>query len=235
MCISHGSDVIILFPFCGAACDNSQSRDNICRSSAGDRTLRPVFRARCVRRRVRGGRRRSTVPPRHRARPPGAHQPVASRRLRLRSEYRGRRRHPDPDAGSVSPQGHGAAGHRSAATGRYGAGMVFLPRDVRQRDQVRAGMRPHHPSKKGRNRSAGARSRSTTPASARRRVRARPVIEQVFIGDGSAAGSALARDPMALRAEALRHPQAHGARRRCAAARRSSTSVLHPAACRRAR
>ena len=79
-------------------------------------------------------------------------------------------------------------------TGRYGAGMVFLPRDVRQRDQVRRecdriireegqeplGWRPVPIDD------------SRLGASA---VRARPVIEQVFIGDGSPAGSA-SSDPM---------------------------------------
>ena len=79
-------------------------------------------------------------------------------------------------------------------TGRYGAGMVFLPRDIRQRDRVRRecdriireegqeplGWRPVPVDD------------SRLGASA---VRARPVIEQVFIGDGSAAGSA-SSDPM---------------------------------------
>jgi glutamate synthase (NADPH/NADH) large chain len=80
-------------------------------------------------------------------------------------------------------------------TGRYGAGVVFLPRDPRQRDQVRRlfdriireegqeplGWRPVPVDD------------SRLGASA---VKARPVIEQVFIGDGSAAGAALSADPM---------------------------------------
>jgi glutamate synthase (NADPH/NADH) large chain len=80
-------------------------------------------------------------------------------------------------------------------TGRYGAGVVFLPRDPRQRDQVRRlfdriireegqeplGWRPVPVDD------------SRLGASA---VKARPVIEQVFVGDGSAAGAALSADPM---------------------------------------
>ncbi|HEY7055292.1 MAG TPA: glutamate synthase central domain-containing protein, partial [Vicinamibacterales bacterium] len=80
-------------------------------------------------------------------------------------------------------------------TGRYGAGMVFLPRDIRERDQVRRaidriireegqeplGWRPVPVDD------------SRLGASA---VRARPVIEQVFIGGGSPAGSAASVDPM---------------------------------------
>src|SRR6476660_1837198 len=80
-------------------------------------------------------------------------------------------------------------------TGRYGAGLVFLPRDPRQRDQVRRlfdriireegqeplGWRPVPIDD------------SRLGASA---VKARPVMEQVFIGDGSAAGAAVSADPM---------------------------------------
>jgi glutamate synthase (ferredoxin) len=80
-------------------------------------------------------------------------------------------------------------------TGRYGAGLVFLPRDPRQRDQVRRlfdriireegqeplGWRPVPVDD------------SSLGASA---IKARPVIEQVFIGDGSIAAVAGTADPM---------------------------------------
>jgi glutamate synthase (NADPH) large chain len=80
-------------------------------------------------------------------------------------------------------------------TGRYGAGMVFLPRDVRQRDQIRRefdrivreeGQEP-----------LGWRSVPTDESRlGATAVKARPVIEQVFIGDGCTAGSSIPTDPM---------------------------------------
>ena len=63
----------------------------------------------------------------------GPHQPGAPRRVRLRSQHRRRRRHPDPDAGRVPPQGSARSASRCRPPGEYGAGLVFLPHDRARR------------------------------------------------------------------------------------------------------
>ena len=60
---------------------------------------------------------RGGAPTRSSGTPSGPHQPGAPRRLRLRSQYRRRRRHPDPDAGSILPQGSGPTADAAARRG----------------------------------------------------------------------------------------------------------------------
>ena len=93
-------------------------------------------RARCLRRRLRRphqGQRSHDIVAQGAA---GPHQPRAPRRVRLRGEHRRRRRHPDPDAGRVPA--HGRCRSRCRPPARYGAGLVFLPHDERDRDAIKA-------------------------------------------------------------------------------------------------
>ena len=66
----------------------------------------------------------------------GPDQPRAPRRLRLRGEHRRRRRHPDPDARRVPARP--SCRSRCPTPARYGAGLVFLPHDERDRETVKA-------------------------------------------------------------------------------------------------
>ena len=174
------------------------------------RPLRPASRARRLRCRLRRSRQGS---PLARYRPPraaGADEPRAPRRLRLRSQYRRRRRHPDPDAGPLLPQG----GSRL---------RIPLPAErlVRRRPRV--------PAEGGR--CARGRSRRRSSASCAeegqqvlgwrdvptddsalgpRAVAAEPVFRQLFVG--AVAPAASVADGDCVRAQAVRDPQADRAR-----------------------
>ena len=122
---------------------------------------------------------------RRRAGAAGADQPAAPRRLRLRGQHRRRRRHPDSDAGPFPAQGDGAARHRAAA-GRPVRRRPRLPAARRRRAATaaaadRARRRPRKASAV-----LGWRDVPTDDRALGASARARePVIEQVFIADGS--------------------------------------------------
>ena len=155
-------------------------------------------------------------------------QPGAPRRLRLRDEHRRRRRHPDADAarlpGAASATGSASACRRRATTASAASSCRPTPptaarveelfeQIVREEGQTFLGWRDvpvdHSP--------LGQTARA-----------AEPVIRQVFIGRGAAAGPA--RRP-GLRAQALRHPQPRRERRprsRTSASAGCSTSLACP-------
>ena len=170
---------------------------------------------------------------RHRAQgAAGPDQSGAPRRLRLRGEHRRRRRHPDPDARRVPARR--SCPFTLPAAGAYGAGLVFLPHErTRSRDASRRSSAAS-PRKKGRRCSAGATCRPTTAWSGRARARRSRSSSRCSSVPAAASPAPDARG--ALRAQAVRHPQARRARRRHAEdqrARRAASSTS--SACRRTR
>ncbi len=118
--------------------------------------------------------------------------------------------------------------------GQYGAGLVFLPKDRTEREQLRQlieqTVRAEGHAVLGWRVVPG--DDSSLGASARA---AKPVIEQLFIADGKrAAGRRRRSRAGALRARALRHPQAGRARRRPPGPRRTAAPSTS-SACRRTR
>ena len=188
--------------------------------------VRPRPRARCLRRRLR--RRHQGPPVAHHRRAGAARpgQPAAPGRLRLRGGDGRRRRHPRADAGPVSAQGDRAARHHAAARRRqYGAGFVFLPHAEAAREQIRGlfesivreegqqvlGWR-NVPTDDRTARRVGRRGRAAVRAGLhRRRERVRRGLRRTG----------------ALRAQAVRHPQAGRARGR-SAGRARGARLLHP-------
>ena len=71
----------------------------------------------------------------------GPPQPRAPRRLRLRGEHRRRRRHPVQIPRRVPARR--SVPFALPAPGAYGAGLVFLPHDARDRDADQGAHRPH--------------------------------------------------------------------------------------------
>ena len=155
-----------------------------------------------MRRRIRRGHQRAALPHDRTPSALGPHQPAPSRRVRLRGEHRGRRRHPHPDSGQVPPPRVRAPGHSLPPAKDYGCGFVFLPRDAEQRDIVRALL--HSIVDEEGQRLLGWREVPTDDhligASA---LSVEPHIMQVFIGRGPVGAG-----PRPLRAQALRDPQA---------------------------
>ena len=84
------------------------------RTSSRAGALRPPRRARRLRRRVRRAHQGAALARDRAPGAAGAHQPAASRRVRLRGEHRRRRGHSDPDAGPVPAPRDGAARHHAA-------------------------------------------------------------------------------------------------------------------------
>ena len=163
---------------------------------------------------------------RHRAQgAAGPDQSRAPRRLRLRGQHRRRRRHPDPDARRVPAQGRRRS--RCRLPGAYGAGLVFLPHDERDRDAIKA-LIARIVDEEGQtllgwrdvptdNTLVGASARADAAASSSRCSSAR-----------RHAGRPTAARAPAVRAQAVRHPQARRARRRRAEdqrARRAASST----------
>ena len=118
-------------------------------------------------------------------RPP--HQPRTPRRLRIRSGHRRRRRHPDPDAGSVLPQD--ACSFALPPAGSYGAGLVFLPHDADSASAPARRSSSASSAKRARRCSAGAKCRSTCRRSARARRRLRRSSNRCSSGRDPGAGS----------------------------------------------
>ena len=85
----------------------------------------PRLRARRLRRRLRRPHQRAAIECDRAPGAAGAHQPVASRCVRLRGQHRRRRRHSDSDARSLPAQGSGAPRHHAAAGGRVRRGSDF--------------------------------------------------------------------------------------------------------------
>ena len=189
------------------------------RTSSRAGPLRPPPRARRLRRGVRRARQGAALARDRAAGAAGAHQPAAPRRVRLRGQHRRRRRHSDPDAGPVPAPRDGAARHRAPARAA-----------LRRRVRVPAARR----------RPARPRSRRSSSASSSRKgssvlgwrdvptddaavgpsaVAVEPVFRQLFIGRGPMDGDRRRRR-RAVRAEALRDPQARRACRRRDGARR---------------
>ena len=159
----------------------------------------------------------------------GADQPRASRRLRLRGQHRRRRRHPDSDARQRSSARWCRS--RCPPAGTYGAGLVFLPRDARDRDAIKAADRA---DRRGGRPDASRLARGADRQRADRRQRqGHAAAVRAGVHRRRAAGLSSGQR---VRAQAVRDPQARRARRRrvwgsarCRAG--SSTS----SACRRTR
>ena len=110
ICFCYASDVIIVFHFYLQIRDKrpcTRTQPWLIRFAStppqAEGLHDPREEQRRLRRRVRRRHRRPAVRTRvDRARPRGADQPAAPRRVRLRGEHRRRRRHPDPDRRTVS-------------------------------------------------------------------------------------------------------------------------------------
>ena len=162
-----------------------------------------------------------------RARP--AHQPRTPRRRRLRSRHRRRRRHPRADARSRSCAAravHAAARRRVRRRARVPAHRGRgAPRSCARWSSA-------SPARKARRCSAGARCPPTSRPSAATPPRSRRRSRRCSSAASPAARRSRRR--RALRAQALRHPQAHRARGRTARparprrARRSTSSACRP-------
>ena len=72
--------------------------------------------------------------------------------------------------------------HAARRPGAYGAGLVFLPRDERDREAIKDADRDGSSRRKARRCSAGATCRPTTACSATAPTATQPVFQQVFIG-----------------------------------------------------
>ena len=154
---------------------------------------------------------KGTAVARHRAKgAAGADQSRAPRRLRLRGEHRRRRRHPDPDARRVSsgrssrsrcpPPARTAPAWCSCRTTSATASAIkeLIARIVAEEGQTLLGWRDVPTD----NRLVGDSARAT-----------QPVFQQVFIG-ARVRRSRTAEGRAAVRAQAVRDPQARRARRR---------------------
>ena len=155
----------------------------------------------------------------------GARQPDPSRRLRMRSADRRRRRHPDADSARVSRARGGEARLHAAGAGRVRRRPWFSCRSTGA-----SARRPRRSSsgscaRKGSGCSDGARCRSSTSACGDIARLGLPAMRQVFIGRGEAN-----RGRGGARAQALRHPQAREPMRalRCSLERRRAVLRLQP-------
>ena len=189
--------------------------------------LRPHARARRLRRRVRRRHQRAQVA---RDRPAGAagpEEPAAPRRLRLRGQHRRRRRHPRADAGRVSAEGRtGCSCPRRGSTApassscRSDAGASRSPRAAGRADRRRGGTAPARLARRADRRLAGRPERGRGRAAC---------SEQMFVG--AARLRLCARRPRTLgvrvRAQAVRHPQAHRARGRRPAFRMRARKLFY--------
>ena len=168
--------------------------------------VRSGARARRLRGRLRGGHQGPKVP---RDREPGPHraeEPPAPRRLRLRGEHGRRSRHPHPDAAPVPRARVRPARPHAARTGSL-RGRPGLPAPRRRR----ARRVPGHP---GADRGRGGAGDARLAPRPHRFLADRAL--RAGGGTGVRAGVHRPRSrrprPGRLRAQALRHPQAGGAR-----------------------
>src|SRR6266436_2229469 len=90
--------------------------DDANRDAPAPGPLRSHSRARRVRRRLRRRHEGQEVPRHCQPGPPGAQEPPPPRSLRVRGQYRRRRRHPDPDASRLPRPGVRQARHHPART-----------------------------------------------------------------------------------------------------------------------
>ena len=170
-----------------------------------------------------------TLARRRRARARGAHQPPAPRGVRQRSQHGRRRRHPHSAAGSIPPQGRQCPRHRPAA-GRASTAWATCSCRATTANGHSCGRSSSRSSpRKARRSSAGAPVPTTTAHAGRGRgghdAGHRAAVCRLSRRRG---GQTLgASRSAAVRAEAVRHPQAHRARGRPAGAHRAP-DVLHP-------
>ena len=119
--------------------------------------------------------------------------------------------------------------------GQYGAGLVFLPRDRHERERLRQLIEQTVRRGRACRPRLARRCRATTRASAPRRARPNRSSNSCSSRTASGRGGRRRREPRgALRARALRHPQAGRARRRSPGPRRTAAPSTS-SACRRTR
>ncbi len=178
----------------------------------GPRTLRPPVRARLLRRGVRGPHPGAAIAQARRSGPGDRHQPAPPRRLRLRAQHRGRGGAADAGSRPLPEARDGGAGIRPAPGGAVRSGHAVpaaaagraAPRRGARRprrrrggpDPARLAGRPHRQQPAGGHRAPGRAGHPAGVHRTRPRPRRRP------------------RRAGAVRAQALRHPPAHRARRR---------------------